>query len=64
MRSALEQVLLRYPRLRGYILDEQNRLRRHIAIFVDARQIRDRGGLSDPVQTGSEIFIIQALSGG
>lgn len=64
VRSALEQVFMRYPGLRGYILDDQSRLRRHVAVFVDARQVRDREGLSDPVRATSEIFIIQALSGG
>ena len=64
VRAALDQVFLQNPRLRGYVLDEQGRLRRHIAVFVDARQIRDRARLEDPVNTHSEIFVIQALSGG
>ncbi len=53
-----------YPRLKTYIVDEQNRLRKHVNIFVGGHQIKDRKGLSDPVESQDEVFIIQALSGG
>lgn len=64
VRAVLDQVFTNNPALRGYVLDDQGRLRRHVAVFVDARQIRDRARLSDPVNPKSEIFVIQALSGG
>jgi molybdopterin converting factor small subunit len=62
--EALRSVFVDCPRLRGYIVDEHDALRRHMMVFVDGRQISDREGLSDPVQATSEIFIAQALSGG
>jgi molybdopterin converting factor small subunit len=52
------------PRVRGYVLDDQGALRKHMAVFVDGAQIRDRQTLSDPVSDGSEIYVMQALSGG
>jgi sulfur-carrier protein len=52
------------PRLRGYILDDQGSLRRHLAVFVDGRPVRDRQRLSDPVDETSRIYVVQALSGG
>jgi molybdopterin converting factor small subunit len=64
VRAVLERVFADNPRLRGYVLDDQGWLRRHVAVFVDARQIRDRDGLSDPVHPGGEVFVMQALSGG
>ncbi|MFN4292298.1 MAG: MoaD/ThiS family protein [Permianibacter sp.] len=64
VRAALEAVFAAQPRLRGYLLDDQGRVRQHVAIFVDGVQIRDRQGLSDPVGANSEIYVIQALSGG
>ncbi|MFZ5843281.1 MAG: MoaD/ThiS family protein [Pseudomonadota bacterium] len=64
VRAALEAVFAAQPRLRGYLLDDQGRVRQHVAIFVDGVQIRDRTGLSDPVGAHSEIYVIQALSGG
>jgi len=64
VRAALEAIFTTQPRLRGYLLDDQGRVRQHVAIFVDGVQIRDRQGLSDPIAAHSEIYVIQALSGG
>ena len=50
--------------LRGYVLDDQGRLRKHVNIYLDGALIADRLRLSDPVQPGSEIYVLQALSGG
>jgi molybdopterin synthase sulfur carrier subunit len=52
------------PLLRGYILDEQGRLRRHVNVYLDGALIADRLRLTDRVQPASEIYILQALSGG
>lgn len=52
------------PGVRGYILDDQGEVRRHVAIFVNGELIRDRAGLSDAVCAVDEIFVAQALSGG
>lgn len=49
---------------RGYVLDDQGRLRQHMAVFVDSRQIQDREGLSDQVTQQSIVDLVQALSGG
>ena len=64
VQAALEAVFVEQPRLRGYLLDDQGRVRQHVAIFVDGQQIRDREQLSDPVAASSEIYVVQALSGG
>lgn len=47
-----------------YVCDERGRLRQHVNIFVGNERVSDRATLSDPVQPGSRIFILQALSGG
>ena len=64
VREVLEGVFADNPRLRGYILDERGALRRHMIVFVDGRQISDRERLSDRVGPRSEIYVMQALSGG
>lgn len=64
VREALEEVFRGNPRLRSYILDDQGRLRRHIALFVDGEPVLDRDVLADRVSPGSRIFVMQALSGG
>ncbi len=62
--QVLDVVFTANPRLRGYILDDQGRVRRHINVFVNGQRIRDRVGLSDAVQADTEICVFQALSGG
>jgi sulfur-carrier protein len=62
--GALEQVFRDNPPLRDYVLDEQGHLRRHVTVFIDGRRIVDRRRLSDPVKPQSEIYVLQALSGG
>ncbi len=52
------------PIFRSYILDEQGRVRKHVTLFVDGETVKDRLRLSDPVRPDSEIYIMQALSGG
>ena len=64
VREALDAVFTAHPQLRGYIVDEQGRLRTHMVIFVDGANIKDRDGLSDAVKPGSEVYVMQALSGG
>lgn len=62
--AALEAIFAERPRLRGYILDDQGALHRHMAILVNGVAIRDRQRLQLPVSDTDEIFIVQALSGG
>ncbi len=62
--AALHAVFAENPALRGYVLDDQGRLRKHVLVFVDGDQISDRVHLSDPVKDDSDIFVMQALSGG
>ncbi len=64
VRAVLDGVFAANPRLRGYVLDDQGALRRHMMVFVDGQQIEDRERLSDPVRPASEIYVMQALSGG
>ena len=62
--EALDAVFADNPTLRGYVLDEQGRLRQHVVVFVDGEMIRDRLKLSDPLDGVRELYVMQALSGG
>jgi len=64
VREVLDQVFERNPQLRSYVLDDQGRLRKHVVVFVDGELVEDRIRLSDPVEPASELFVMQALSGG
>ena len=64
VRQVLESVFAEHQQLRGYVVDDQDRLRTHMVIFVDGKAIKDREQLSDPVGPQSEVYVMQALSGG
>jgi len=62
--EALAAVFASQPALRGYVLDDQGTLRRHVAVYVNGEMVSDRVRLSDPVGPHDEIYVFQALSGG
>jgi hypothetical protein len=64
VREALDAVFAVNERARGYVLDEHGALRKHMLVFINGEQIRDRVRLSDTVPAGGEIYVLQALSGG
>ena len=64
VREVLDAVFAANPRLRGYVLDDQGTMRHHMMVFVDGDPITDRRYLSDPVRDASEVYVMQALSGG
>ncbi len=64
VREALDQVFAANPRLRGYVLDEHGRVRQHVAVYVGDAPLTDRITLADAVAPETEIFVLQALSGG
>jgi molybdopterin synthase sulfur carrier subunit len=64
VREVFDAYLAEHPAVRGYVLDERGEVRKHVAVFVDGTQMRDRHGLSDPIGPDSEIYVMQALSGG
>lgn len=64
VREALDSVFEQQQRLRGYVLDDQQRLRTHMVIYLNGVPVKDRVGLSDAVDENSEIYVMQALSGG
>jgi len=64
VREVLDAVFRTHQRVRGYVLDDQAALRRHMGVIVDGASLRDRVRLSDPVTPSSTIYVLQALSGG
>ncbi len=64
LQEALELLFDEYPRLRDYVMDEQGALRPHIALFIDGEMLQERDIREVPLASGSEVFVMQALSGG
>ena len=52
---------VKFPGIRFRMIDEQERIRRHIRLFVNGAQVRD---LAEPLEPRDELIIVQALSGG
>jgi molybdopterin converting factor small subunit len=64
LQELIDEADNKYPGIKDYILDEQNRLRKHVQIFIDNRMIHDRNHLPSDLRPEDEVYIMQALSGG
>ncbi len=64
LREVFDAYFRANERARGYVLDDDGKLRKHMAAFIDGRQINDRVSLSDPVAATAVVDIVQSLSGG
>ena len=64
VHAALAQAFAMNERLKTYVLDDQGHLRKHMRILVDGAAIKDLENFTDSVRPDSEIWVMQALSGG
>lgn len=59
--DALADLDRQFPGFRFRVIDEQDRVRRHIILFVGGERTED---LSTVIAPGAELHIVGALSGG
>jgi molybdopterin converting factor small subunit len=59
-----ERYFAHWPDVRGFVLDDQGEVRKHVKVLVDGRNMSDRKTLSDTLEADSEVYVFQALSGG
>jgi molybdopterin converting factor small subunit len=59
--EVLDDLERRYPGIRFRLVDEQDRLRRHVRVFVNGGDTRDIG---QTLGDGDQLYIVGALSGG
>lgn len=64
VRAALEEIERRHPPLYRGICDETGAVRRHVNLFVNTSNVRDREGLDTALLPGDEVIILPAVSGG
>ena len=64
VRDVLTHVFAVNKRLQTYVLDDQGAVRKHMRILVDGLAITDLEKLTDKVKPNSEVWVMQALSGG
>ena len=59
--EVLDDLDRRFPGLKFRVVDEQDRVRRHVRLFVGQEETRD---VRRPLGSGDELLIFGALSGG
>ena len=59
--GVLDDLDRRFPGLKFRVVDEQDRIRRHMRLFVGLDETRD---VKRPMADGEELLIFGALSGG
>ena len=59
--AVLDELDRQFPGIRFRMVDEQERMRRHVRFFVNGDQVFD---LAQPLRPTDEVVIVQALSGG
>ena len=64
VREILDEVFKVNTRLETYVLDDQRAVRKHMRILVDGVAVKDLAGLTEAVGANSEVWVMQALSGG
>lgn len=62
--DALAVVFAERPNVRGYVLDDRGAIRKHVCIFSDGRRLPRETTLGHPIEPHSQIYVMQALSGG
>ncbi|MHC4822506.1 MAG: MoaD/ThiS family protein [Planctomycetota bacterium] len=60
----LEAYFKTFPKVRGYVVDDQGAIRKHVTIFLNGEMIHHREALGKAVSSADGIFVAQALSGG
>lgn len=61
LTEVLADLERRFPGIRFRMIDEQDRIRRHIRLFVNTREAN---ALSEPVTARDTVHLVCALSGG
>jgi molybdopterin synthase sulfur carrier subunit len=64
IREMLERLEQTQPVLHRNVCDETGAVRRHLNIFINADNVRDRSGLDSTLASGDVVTIVPAVSGG
>ena len=64
VRAALAELERTHPALYRSVCDETGTVRRHVNVFVNQSDVRDRKGLDTALAPGDVLSILPAVSGG
>jgi molybdopterin converting factor small subunit len=63
VRELLDDLLGRFPSLRGQLL-ENEALAPFVNVYVEGEDVRTKEGLETPVDDGSTVILLPAMAGG
>jgi molybdopterin converting factor small subunit len=64
VRAALARIAENHPALYRSVCDETGHVRRHVNLFVNTMDVRERQGLDTVLAPGDVLTILPAVSGG
>jgi MoaD family protein len=64
VRAVLEQLEREQPLLYRNLCDETGKVRRHLNVFVNTENVRDRDGIDTMLAAGDVVTFLPAVSGG
>jgi len=64
VRELLDDLMSRFPALRGQLLEGDAELAPFVNVYVEGEDVRTRQGLDTPVGEGSQIVLLPAMAGG
>jgi sulfur-carrier protein len=64
LREVLKAALLAAPDLSHYIFDDQGNIRKHVAVFINRDMLQNRADLTQTLNAGDQVLVVQALTGG
>ncbi|MCH9646877.1 MAG: MoaD/ThiS family protein [Deltaproteobacteria bacterium] len=64
LENLLESLFASYPLLRRHLVDEKGNLRPHVNLFLDDADVRWLDDWREPLEAGTSLTVLQAVSGG
>jgi len=62
--EVLQSLNGKYPGMASWLAEPDGRFREHLSVFVSGRRLAPRTDASMSLADGSEVWILQAISGG